>query len=73
MDGDVPMRHGRQSIGERNDVVAIGPDGRGKTHAALAIGYEAVKRGYSVKFKRAGDSVNEMGEAKSAWRTTSGS
>lgn len=52
-------------IEEKNDIVAIGPAGRGKTHAALAIGYEAVKRGYSVKFKRASELVNEMAEAKS--------
>ena len=51
-------------IDEKNDVVALGPAGHGKTHVALAIGYEAVKRGYSVKFKRAGDLVNEMSEAK---------
>ena len=53
-------------IDEKNDIVAIGPEGRGKTHAALAIGYEAVKRGYSVRFKRASDLVNEMSESKSA-------
>lgn len=52
-------------IEEKNDVVAIGPSGRGKTHAALAIGYEAVKRGYSVRFKRASELVNEMTESKS--------
>jgi DNA replication protein DnaC len=52
-------------IDEKNDVVAIGPEGRGKTHVALAIGYEAVKRGYSVRFKRASDLVNEMAESKS--------
>lgn len=52
-------------IEEKNDVVAIGPSGRGKTHAALAIGYEAVKRGYSVRFKRTSDLVNEMTEARS--------
>ena len=51
-------------IDEKNDVVAIGPAGRGKTHTALAIGHEAVKHGYSVRFKRAGDLVNEMSEAK---------
>jgi len=44
--------------------VALGPSGRGKTHASLAIGYEAVKRGYRVKFKRASDMVNELTEAK---------
>jgi DNA replication protein DnaC len=55
-------------IDDKNDIVAIGPSGHGKTHAALAIGYEAVKRGYSVKFKRASDLVNEMSEAKSEKR-----
>ena len=55
-------------IDEKCDVVAIGPSGRGKTHAAPAIGYEAVKRGYGVKFKRAGDLVNEMSEAKTEKR-----
>ena len=52
-------------IDEKADVAAIGPSGFGKTHAALAIGYEAIKRGYSVRFKRAADLVNEMSEAKS--------
>jgi len=54
-----------QFIEEKADVAAIGPSGRGKTHAALAIGYEAIKHGYSVKFKRAADLVSEMSEAKS--------
>lgn len=52
-------------IEDKNDVVAIGPAGMGKTHAALAIGYEAVKRGYNVRFKKASDMVNEMSEARS--------
>ena len=52
-------------VNDKNDVVAIGPAGKGKTHTALATGYEAVKRGYSVRFKRASDLVNEMAEAKS--------
>jgi len=52
-------------IEEKADVVAIGPSGHGKTHAALAIGYEAIKHGYSVRFKRASDLINEMSEAKS--------
>jgi DNA replication protein DnaC len=52
-------------IDDKNDVVAIGPAGKGKSHTALAIGYEAVKRGYTVRFKRASDLVNEMSEAKS--------
>jgi len=51
-------------IDDKSDIVAIGPAGRGKTHTALAIGYEAVKRGYRVRFKRASELVNEMAEAK---------
>ena len=55
-------------IEEKADVAAIGPSGHGKTHAALAIGYEAIKHGFSVRFKRAIDLVNEMSEAKSEKR-----
>ena len=58
-------------IEEKADVVAIGPQGHGKTHAALAAGYEAIKQGYSVRFKRAIDIVNEMSEADSEKRLTS--
>ena len=54
-----------QFIEDKADVVAIGPSGHGKTHAALAAGFEAIKRGYTVRFKRAVDLVNEMSEAKS--------
>ena len=55
-------------IEERADVAAIGPPGHGKTHAALAIGYEAIKRGYNVQFKRAVDLINQMNEAKTEKR-----
>lgn len=55
-------------IAEKLDVVAIGPPGHGKTHLALAIGYEAVKHGYNVRFKRASDMLNEMREAKTEKR-----
>ena len=52
-------------IDEKVDVCAVGPAGHGKTHLALAIGYEAVRRGYSVKYRRACDLINEMKEAAS--------
>jgi len=51
-------------IDEQLDIVAIGPPGHGKTHLALAIGYEAARQGYSVKFKRVSDLINEMREAQ---------
>jgi DNA replication protein DnaC len=59
-----------QFIDDKYDVVALGPSGRGKTHVALAIGYEAVKRGYKVRFKRASDLVNEMSEARTEKQLT---
>ena len=52
-------------IDEKANVVAIGPPGVGKTHIALALGYEAIKLGYSVRFKAASVLINEMSEAKS--------
>ena len=58
-------------IEEKEDVVAIGPQGHGKTHVALAVGYEAIKHGYNVRFKRAFDLVNEMSEATSEKRLAS--
>jgi DNA replication protein DnaC len=57
-------------IDEKLDVCAVGPAGHGKSHLALAIGYEAVKRGYTVKFRRASDLINEMLEAKSEKQLT---
>jgi DNA replication protein DnaC len=52
-------------IENKQDVVLVGPCGVGKTHLALALGYEAIKRDYTVRFKRANELVNEMNEAKS--------
>jgi len=52
-------------IDDKIDVCAFSPSGHGKTHLALAIGYEAVKRGYTVRFRRASDLINEMAEAQS--------
>ena len=51
-------------VSEKKNVVAIGPPGVGKTHIALAVGYEAIRNGYSVRFKTASDLINEMAEAK---------
>jgi len=52
-------------IDEKADVCAVGPAGHGKSHLALAIGNEAARRGYSVKFRRACDLINEMRESSS--------
>jgi DNA replication protein DnaC len=51
-------------IDERLDAIALGQPGRGKTHLACALGIEAVKKGYSVIFKKAYTMIDEMREAK---------
>jgi DNA replication protein DnaC len=50
-------------IKNRNNVIAVGNSGTGKTHMAIALGLEAIRMGYSVKFRRASDLVNQLSEA----------
>ena len=52
-------------IHDRTNVVAIGNSGTGKSHIMTAIGMEAIRKGYSVKFRRACDLVTQLSEAKS--------
>lgn len=52
-------------IKERTNVVAIGNCGTGKSHIATALGMEAIRRGFSVKFRRANDLIIQLSEAKS--------
>ena len=47
-------------ITEKRNVIAIGT---GKSHVAVALGLEAIRRGFTVRFKRASDLVNQMSEA----------
>jgi DNA replication protein DnaC len=54
-----------QFISEKQDVIFIGPPGHGKTHLALAIGYEAVKAKKKVIFKQGTQMITQMIEAKS--------
>ena len=46
------------------DVVIAGPIGTGKTHLAIALGVEAVRRRHRVAFIRAADLVRELVEAR---------
>jgi DNA replication protein DnaC len=52
-------------IQNRTNVVAIGNSGTGKTHIATALGMEAIRRGYSVRFRRACDLATQLAEAQS--------
>lgn len=44
------------------NVVLVGPVGTGKTHLAIALGIEAIKRGHNVIFYRASDLVRALTE-----------
>ena len=52
-------------IRNRTNVVAIGNSGTGKSHLMTAIAMEAIRKGYSVRFRRASDLVTQLSEAQS--------
>ena len=47
-------------IRAKNDVLFIGPPGTGKTHLAQAIGYEAIKQGFTVGYRSIFDLVRDF-------------
>ena len=51
-------------IERREDVIAVGNSGTGKTHVALGLGLAACQRGMSVGFTTAAGLVHEMIEAR---------
>jgi len=53
-------------ISAARNVVLVGPVGTGKTHVAIALGIEAIKRGHNVVFFRASDLVRALTEARDA-------
>ena len=52
-------------IEKRQNVVALGNSGTGKSHLAVALGMEAIAKGYTVKFCRASELVAQLTEAVS--------
>jgi DNA replication protein DnaC len=51
-------------IERRENVIALGPSGTGKTHTALGLGLAACQKGMSVGFTTAATLVNELMEAR---------
>jgi DNA replication protein DnaC len=51
-------------IERRENVIALGPSGTGKTHVALGLGLAACQKGMSVSFTTAAALVNELMEAR---------
>lgn len=52
-------------IKKKQNVIAVGNCGTGKSHLSIALGIEAITKGYTVKFRRASDLVTQMTEAVS--------
>jgi DNA replication protein DnaC len=55
-------------IKDRTNICAIGNSGTGKTHLITALGMEAIRKGYSVRFYRACDLATQLSEAQSEKR-----
>ncbi len=51
-------------IERRENVIALGPSGTGKTHVALSLGLAACQKGMTVSFTTAAALVNELMEAR---------
>src|SRR5438477_3849500 len=51
-------------IGRYGCAVLIGPTGTGKTHLLTALGYTAAERGYSVRYTRVVDMLNQLTTAQ---------
>ena len=51
-------------IDRRENVLALGNSGTGKTHIALALGLAACQKGYRVRFTTAASLVHELLEAR---------
>ena len=51
-------------IERRENVIALGPSGTGKTHVALGLGLAACQKGMAVSFTTAAALVNELMEAR---------
>ncbi len=51
-------------IDRKENVLALGNSGTGKTHIALALGLAACQKGYRVRFTTAASLVHELLEAK---------
>jgi len=55
-------------IAEKSNVVFLGGTGLGKTHLAIALGYEACLKGHSVLFTSTIEAINTLVAAKKAGR-----
>lgn len=51
-------------VARRENIIALGPSGTGKTHIATGLGLAACQKGMKVGFMTAAGLVNQLGEAR---------
>ena len=59
-----PIDRERRMVERRENVIALGPSGTGKSHVALGLGLAACQRGLSTGFTTAAALVHELMEAR---------
>ena len=66
--GDVTPEYlrGAEFIKNKTNIVMYGNVGTGKTHLSIALGVEACKKGFEVRFFRTSALVNKLAELKKA-------
>lgn len=55
-------------IQKKENIILVGSSGVGKTHIAIALGYEACRQGFRVKFYTAAGLINELLAAQQEYR-----
>jgi DNA replication protein DnaC len=56
---------------KKENIILVGSSGVGKTHIAIALGYEACRQGLKVKFYTAAGLINELLAAQQEYRLRS--
>src|SRR5262245_50647721 len=59
---------GPELVSEGRNLILSGRPGRGKTHIAVAIGYQAIQNGFTARFVGASALIDELGSASRAGR-----